>query len=96
MIENAGVLLNHILTHALIYALAHLALQLIEMVNKFGENPTNFILYMTDPSPDNFAVNENTNSLKMIDLENIIVVDKEELILSKCIIINYTLKEFKN
>lgn len=55
---------------------------MLEMANRFGENPTNFILYMADPSPDNFAVNEETNTLKLIDLENIIVVDKEELIKS--------------
>lgn len=62
---------------------ANLAKQLLEMANFFEENPTNFILYMTDPSPHNFAVDEETQKLKMIDLENIIIVDKEQLIQSK-------------
>jgi hypothetical protein len=67
---------------------AHLAKQLLEMANLFGENPSNFILYITDPSPDNFAVDENTNTLKMIDLENIIVVDKFQLLesMENCLI----------
>jgi len=50
---------------------------------RLGEMPVNFILYITDPSPDNFAVDETSNKLKVVDLENIIIVDKEDLILSK-------------
>jgi len=53
------------------------------MANKFYENPTNFILYLTDMTPDNFAVDEETHKLKVIDLEDFIVVDKEVLIKSK-------------
>lgn len=73
---------------------AHLARQLLEMANRFGDNPSNFVLYITDPSPDNFAVNEETNTLKMIDLENIIVVDKGQLIESnnmKAITLHYSI-----
>ena len=34
-------------------------------------------------TPDNFAVDESTNQVKVIDLEDFIVVDKEVLIKSK-------------
>jgi hypothetical protein len=62
---------------------AQFARQLLSMANKFNENPTNFILYLTDISPENFAVDEKTNMVKVVDLENIVVVDKEILIKSK-------------
>lgn len=56
-----------------------IAKQLLEIANLFYDNGSNFILYMTDVSPDNFAVDDQTYKVKLIDLENIIVVDKEEL-----------------
>lgn len=62
---------------------AYLALQLLKMANMFYENPTKFILYLSDPQADNFAVTENTNIVKLVDLENVIIVDKEILIQSK-------------
>ncbi|ODN01116.1 Deleted in autism protein 1 [Orchesella cincta] len=62
---------------------AYLALQLLKMANLFYENPTQYIIYLTDPQADNFAVVENTNIVKLVDLENLMVVDKELLIQSK-------------
>jgi len=64
---------------------ASLAKQLLEMANKFYENPTNFINDFTDMSPDNFAVDEDTLTVRAVDLENFIVVDKEALIRSKSV-----------
>lgn len=59
------------------------------MANLFYENPTQFILYMTDPQANNFAVTDNSNIVKLVDLENIIVVDKEVLLKSKlCSLLN--------
>lgn len=61
---------------------ASISKQLLEMANLFYENPTNFIIYLTDMSPDNFAVDEDTQVVKAIDLENFMVVDKEVLMRS--------------
>jgi hypothetical protein len=61
---------------------ALLAKKLLEMANFLGENESEMILYLTDPSADNFAVKEDSLDVKYIDLEGLIVVDKRELI--KC------------
>ena len=70
---------------------AHLAKQLLEIANKFNENSSKFILYLTDVTPDNFAVDENSNLVKIVDLENIIMVDKEVLIQSEYTWFNWIL-----
>lgn len=73
---------------------AYLSLQLLKMAKLFYENPTNFILYLTDPQADNFAVTDNTNLVRLVDLENLIIVDKEVLIKSEFfyILLNYEIK----
>ncbi|CAG7731074.1 unnamed protein product [Allacma fusca] len=58
---------------------ATIALELLEIAFKLSDNDTDFILYLADISPDNFAVNEDDYKVKVIDLENIIIVDKTQL-----------------
>ena len=56
---------------------ARLALQILQLAIKMSDNPT-LNLYLTDWSLDNFAVNTKLQ-IKLIDLENIILVNKTEI-----------------
>ena len=56
---------------------ARLSLQILQLATKMSENPT-LNLYLTDWSLDNFAVNSKLQ-VKLIDLENIILVNKTEI-----------------
>ncbi|KAL3253270.1 hypothetical protein MRX96_017541 [Rhipicephalus microplus] len=57
---------------------ANISLQLLDMADLMTENPTQYALYMTDVSLDNFAVNDQ-GEVRLIDLENIIVVDRMQV-----------------
>uniref|UniRef100_A0A6M2D2M4 Putative conserved secreted protein ovary overexpressed n=1 Tax=Rhipicephalus microplus TaxID=6941 RepID=A0A6M2D2M4_RHIMP len=57
---------------------ANISLQLLDMADLMTENPTQYALYMTDVSMDNFAVNDQ-GEVRLIDLENIIVVDRMQV-----------------
>jgi len=71
---------------------AAIAKQLLDMANLFYENESEMILYFTDPTADNFAIRELDNSqnvqstaieVVLVDLEGLIVVDKQELFSSE-------------
>ncbi|CAN7996324.1 unnamed protein product [Ixodes hexagonus] len=57
---------------------AHLANQLLGLAQLLTENPTEFALYLTDVSMDNFAV-DATGRVTVIDVENVVVVDRKEV-----------------
>ncbi|XP_071798726.1 divergent protein kinase domain 2A-like [Asterias amurensis] len=55
-----------------------LAFQVMRIAEKLTNNDQGYGLYMTDVSPENFAVNEK-GEVFIIDAENIIVVDKQKI-----------------
>jgi hypothetical protein len=57
---------------------ARLALQVLQMADKFTQNPTNLGLYLTDWLPENFAVSDDLQ-VKLVDLENIILVNQTRI-----------------
>lgn len=57
---------------------ANISLQLLDMADLMTNNPTQFALYMTDVSMDNFAVNK-WGEVTLVDVENIIVVDRVQV-----------------
>ena len=52
--------------------------QVMRIAEKLTNNDQGYGLYMTDVSPENFAVNEK-GEVFIIDAENIIVVDKQKI-----------------
>lgn len=54
------------------------ALQMLQMAKKFTEGVDGFRLYLTDVSLYNIAVNSN-GSLRIVDAENIVVVDLDQI-----------------
>ncbi|XP_076046562.1 divergent protein kinase domain 2A isoform X2 [Oratosquilla oratoria] len=72
--EYVGVTLAHLITAQWIIR-ARYALQLLTMARDFSQG--RFRLYMTDVSTDNFAVDASGN-VKIIDVENILMVDSED------------------
>ena len=54
---------------------ANFAHQLLVAAHNFTYSHLNFSFYLTDVSPDNIAVDGN-GKIKFLDLENIILVDK--------------------
>lgn len=57
---------------------AHLANRLLDLAQLLTENPTEFALYLTDVSMDNFAV-DAMGRVTVVDAENVIVVDRREV-----------------
>jgi hypothetical protein len=54
---------------------AKIALQLLQIAQKLTFHDTRFSLYMTDVTAENLAVDDK-GDVKVIDLGNIIIVDK--------------------
>nr|XP_002737149.1 PREDICTED: deleted in autism protein 1 homolog [Saccoglossus kowalevskii] len=54
------------------------AYQAFAIAEKFTNNEEDFALYMTDVTYENFAVNAK-DELMMVDVENVIVVDKKQI-----------------
>lgn len=61
---------------------ANISLQLLNMADLMTDHPTRFALYMTDVSMDNFVVNKR-NEVALVDVENIIVVDRVQVVKEK-------------
>lgn len=57
---------------------AKISASLLEIAQLFTFKDINFSFYLTDLSPDNIAVDNNYN-VKIIDLENIIIVDRNTI-----------------
>jgi len=55
------------------------ALQLLKIAEKLNQGVDGFRLYLTDVSLQNVAINVSTSNLKVIDGENIVVVDLEKM-----------------
>ena len=55
-----------------------IAYQLMKIAERLTDNDIGFALYLTDVSYDNFAINDDGKVI-VIDLENIIVVDKARI-----------------
>ena len=55
------------------------ALQLLKIAEKLNQGVSGFRLYLTDVSLQNVAINVSTSNLKVIDGENIVVVDLEKM-----------------
>lgn len=75
---------------------ANISYQLIESAFKFTFDDPDFGYYLTDMSPDNIAVTKD-GKVKFIDLENVILVDKNPLMndgLMKSWQYNHTSKHF--
>ncbi|XP_017785436.1 PREDICTED: deleted in autism protein 1 homolog [Nicrophorus vespilloides] len=75
-VEDAGKPLNDFKDSRWLDRL-NLALQLLLAAKSLTEDHPYFRFYLTDVSPDNVAVDDNLN-LKIIDLENLIIVNKDE------------------
>ncbi|XP_077556173.1 divergent protein kinase domain 2A [Haemaphysalis longicornis] len=58
---------------------ANISLQLLNMADLMTDNPTQFALYMTDVSMDNFVVSRDGH-VTLVDVENIIVVDRIQVV----------------
>lgn len=56
-----------------------LALQLLDIAQLLTANPTDFALYLTDVSLDNFAV-DAAGRVKVVDAENVIIVDRRQIV----------------
>jgi len=54
---------------------AKIALQLLQIAQKLTFHDTRFSLYMTDVTAENLAIDEK-GDVKVVDLGNIIIVDK--------------------
>ena len=54
------------------------ATQIFRMAGLFSDPPTSFAMYWTDLSYDNFAVDKE-GKVRIVDAENIVVVDKWKL-----------------
>ena len=55
------------------------ALQLLKIAEKLNQGVSGFRLYLTDVSLQKVAINVSTSNLKVIDGENIVVVDLEKM-----------------
>ncbi|KAK9510497.1 hypothetical protein O3M35_005271 [Rhynocoris fuscipes] len=68
---------------------ANLSIQILEAAFKFTLDHPNLAFYLSDPSPDNVAVNSD-GIVKFIDLEHVIVVDKHPQYVAPGWYINHT------
>jgi hypothetical protein len=55
-----------------------LAYQLLQIADMFVDNDSQFALYWTDLDPDNVMV-DSSGQLLIVDVENIIVVDRWQI-----------------
>ena len=63
---------------------AGIAYELLKIAEQLTENKEDFALYITDPNWDNFGV-DSSGKVRILDAENIIVVDKLAIEASECL-----------
>jgi hypothetical protein len=59
------------------------AFELLKLAQELTHNDEDFALYITDPSWENFGV-DASGKVRILDAENIIVVDKIAIQASEC------------
>ena len=63
---------------------AGIAYELLKIAQHLTDNDEDFALYITDPNWDNFGV-DSAGKVRVLDAENIIVVDKLAIEASECL-----------